>query len=124
MKNLLDKLSSYDIFNHLLPGVLLAVFVDALTLLKILQKDIVVGFFVYYFLGSVVSRIGSLLVEAILRKFNVVRSTHSHLLLHAYRASTRIRSYCGAWSIRVAGGFIFCRIRYHCAYLYDKREFI
>lgn len=73
MKDLLDKLSSYNIFNYLLPGVLFAVFVDELTSLHLLQKDIAVGVFVYYFLGSVVSRIGSLLIEPLLRKWGIVK---------------------------------------------------
>lgn len=73
MKDLLDKLSSYNIFNYLLPGVLFAVFVDELTSFHILQKDITVGVFVYYFLGSVVSRIGSLLIEPLLRKWGIAK---------------------------------------------------
>lgn len=72
MKELLDKLSSYNIFNYLLPGVLFAALVDGLTSLQILQKDIVVGVFIYYFLGSIVSRIGSLLIEPVLRKAGIV----------------------------------------------------
>lgn len=73
MKDLLDKLSSYNIFNYLLPGVLFAICVNELTSMKIMQKDIVVGVFVYYFLGSVVSRIGSLIVEPILRKIGLIK---------------------------------------------------
>lgn len=73
MKELLDKLSSYNIFNYLLPGALLAAVVDELTSLQILQKDIVIGVFIYYFLGSVVSRIGSLLIEPVFRKAGIVK---------------------------------------------------
>ena len=73
MKELLDKLSSYNIFNYLLPGILFASFVVRLTYLQILQKDIVVGVFIYYFLGSVVSRIGSLFIEPVLRKMGIVK---------------------------------------------------
>ena len=72
MKDLLDKLSSYNIFNYLLPGVLFAAFVDSLTSFHLVQKDPVVGAFLYYFLGSVVSRVGSLFVEPLLRRFNFV----------------------------------------------------
>lgn len=68
MKDLLYKLSSYNIFNNLLPGVLFAAFADALTSLHLLQKDIVVGVFVYYFLGAIISRIGSLIIKPVLRK--------------------------------------------------------
>lgn len=75
MKDLLDKLSSYNVFNYLLPGVLFAVFVDRITSLQVLQKDLVVGGFLYYFLGSIVSRIGSLVVEPLLRSIGFIRFT-------------------------------------------------
>lgn len=72
MKDLLDKIGSYNIFNYLLPGVLFAVFLDRFTSAKALQMDIAVGVFVYYFLGAVVSRIGSLLLEPLLRRLRIV----------------------------------------------------
>lgn len=73
MKDLLDKLSSYNLFNYLLPGVLFAVIIDELTPLRVIQKDIVLGVFVYYFLGSIISRIGSLVVEPILKRVKFIK---------------------------------------------------
>ena len=64
MDGLLDKISSYNIFNYLLPGSLFAVIADAVTDYRLIQEDIVVGLFLYYFIGLVVSRIGSLVVAA------------------------------------------------------------
>ncbi len=90
MKELLDKLSSYNIFNYLLPGVLFAIFVDALTSLKVLQKDIIVGVFVYYFFGLVVSRVGSLFVEPLLRKSGVVTFTPYEDFIRAAKADPKI----------------------------------
>lgn len=72
MKDLLDKLGSYNIFNYLLPGVLFAVFIEHATSVKLLQINIVIGAFVYYFLGSVISRVGSILVEPALLRFGVI----------------------------------------------------
>lgn len=72
MKDLLDKLSSYNIFNYLFPGILFAIFVDSMTSFHVVQKNLVIGVFLYYFLGSVVSRVGSLFVEPLLRKSNLV----------------------------------------------------
>ncbi len=66
MKDLLDKLSSYNLLNYLLPGVILAILVEEFTTIKLVRVDIVTGAFFYYFLGSVVSRIGSLIVEPVL----------------------------------------------------------
>jgi hypothetical protein len=72
VKDLLDKLSPYNLFNYLLPGVILAILVDEFTTIKLLRIDIVTGVFFYCFLGSVVSRIGSLIVEPILLGFRFI----------------------------------------------------
>jgi len=72
MDELLKKLSSYNIFNYLLPGVLFAVLASALTDLPLVQADILLGLFLYYFFGLVISRIGSLIVEPVLRKLGFV----------------------------------------------------
>lgn len=68
MKDLLDKLTSYNIFNYLLPGVIFAALVDRFTSFHAIQDSIVVGAFVYYFIGSVISRIGSLFIEPLLKR--------------------------------------------------------
>lgn len=73
MKDLLAKLSSYNVFNYLLPGVLVAVLGTAMSSFKLLVDDIVVGVFLYYFYGLVVSRVGSLVVEPVLKRITLVR---------------------------------------------------
>lgn len=90
MKDLLDKLGSYNIFNYLLPGVLFAAFADAVTSLAVLQKDIVVGVFVYYFLGSVVSRVGSLLVEPVLKCLGFVKFAPYDEFVRASKADPKL----------------------------------
>ena len=73
MKDLIDKLSTYNIFNYLFPGVLLAIFLDKFTSFHLIQKDPIIGAFLYYFLGSLISRIGSLVIESPLRWFNFLK---------------------------------------------------
>jgi len=75
MKDLLDKLSSYNIFNYLFPGVLFAVLADKLTSYKLLIDNVVIGVFVYYFLGLVVSRVGSLILEPLLKQIRILHFT-------------------------------------------------
>lgn len=72
MNDLLNKLSSYNVFNYLFPGVLFAVLATRTTHYNFMQPEIIVGLFVYYFIGLVLSRIGSLLIEPLLRKLKVV----------------------------------------------------
>src|SRR3989344_7226229 len=67
MKDILDKITSYNLFNYLLPGVLFVAILDRFTLYSLVQENLVIGAFVYYFVGLVISRFGSLVVEPILR---------------------------------------------------------
>lgn len=67
MKELLEKLSSYNIFNYLLPGIVFVVLADALTTFHFVQQDIILGVFLYYFIGLIISRIGSIAIEPLLK---------------------------------------------------------
>ena len=66
MKQFLDKLSSYNIFNYLVPGTIFAGLVDKLTAYSLLQENILIGLFLYYFIGLIISRLGSLTLEPLL----------------------------------------------------------
>ncbi len=72
MKYLIEKLTSYNIFNYLFPGVLFAIIGTHATTYKLLINNNFAGFFVYYFYGLVISRIGSLLIEPLLKKTNFI----------------------------------------------------
>lgn len=72
MKDILSKISSYNLFNYLLPGIVFAVLAERITTYKIIQSDIIVGLFLYYFCGLVISRIGSLIIEPALKKVSFV----------------------------------------------------
>lgn len=63
MDELVKKISSYHIFNYLIPGVIAAFLIDSLFKFhfKFVQENMVVGIFFYYFLGSIISRFGSLI---------------------------------------------------------------
>ncbi len=67
MKELLSKLSSYNLFNYLLPGIIFVVLASEVTHYSLIQQDIVIGAFLYYFIGLVISRFGSLVIEPLLK---------------------------------------------------------
>jgi hypothetical protein len=69
MNELINKISSYNLFNYLLPGAIFIAIFEKMTVYKIIQTDLLVNAFLVYFIGLVISRIGSLMVEPIFRKF-------------------------------------------------------
>jgi hypothetical protein len=73
MKELLDKISSYNLFNYLLPGIIFAVLAKSTTPYNFIQSDIVIGVFTYYFMGLVISRIGSVILEPIFKKLLAIK---------------------------------------------------
>ena len=73
MKDLLDKLSSYNLFNYLLPGTIFAASAETISSYRFDHDNIVVQLFIYYFIGLVISRFGSLVVEPVLKKTAFVR---------------------------------------------------
>jgi len=72
MSEILDKISSYNIFNYLLPGALFVSLSKQISDRNFVQEDVFVALFTYYFIGLVISRIGSLLLEPLLKKVKFV----------------------------------------------------
>jgi Na+(H+)/acetate symporter ActP len=75
MDKLIERLSSYHLFNNLLPGAVFAFFVDTIGDIHLAGKDIFLNFFVFYFLGVIIGRIGSIVVEAIAKKLRIIKYT-------------------------------------------------
>ena len=72
MKEIIEKLSSYNILNYLIPGTLFAGFGEVITGYGFIQKDLVIGLVLYYFIGMVISRFGSLCLEPLLKRIKFV----------------------------------------------------
>jgi hypothetical protein len=82
MNDLISKISSYNLFNNLLPGVIFVALSKSLTKYDFVQKDIIIGLFLYYFIGLIISRIGSLIIEPILKFFKIIKySTHEDYII-------------------------------------------
>jgi hypothetical protein len=62
------QLSSYNLLNYLLTGVVFVALAKYFTTFSFVQSDIVIGAFVYYFIGLLVSRIGSVVLEPLLKR--------------------------------------------------------
>ena len=90
MKDLLDKLSSYNIFNYLFQGVVFVVLASKLTSYNLIQQDILVGAFLYYFIGLVISRIGSIFIEPVLKFIKFLKFADYKRFVKASKADTRI----------------------------------
>jgi len=73
MKELLDKLSSYNLFNYLLPGAIFVAAAQRISSHTFKDENIIIELFLVYFIGLVISRVGSLTIEPALKKLQFVK---------------------------------------------------
>lgn len=73
IKEIIDKISSYNIFNYLLPGILFTVICREITEYDFFQENNFIGAFLYYFIGMVISRFGSVVIEPLLKKMKFLK---------------------------------------------------
>lgn len=92
MNEILEKLSSYNIFNYLLPGILFSFAAESLTQYDVVQDDVLVGVFLYYFIGLVISRIGSIIIEPILKKIKFIEFAQYDKYIAAVKHDTLIET--------------------------------
>lgn len=75
MKEIIDKISSYNLFNYLFPGIIFIILLRKATNYNLIQENNFTGSFLYYFVGLVVSRFGSLIIGYLLQKLTFIKFT-------------------------------------------------
>jgi hypothetical protein len=73
VNEILNKLSSYNVFNYLLPGIVFSVIASEFIQWPFTQRNIIVELFLYYFVGLVISRFGSVVIDPIIKGIGLVR---------------------------------------------------
>jgi len=67
LSKVLEKVTSYNLFNNLFPGIIFSCIVEKVTRFSIAEGNLLQNLFIYYFVGMVLSRIGSIFIEKILK---------------------------------------------------------
>ena len=70
-KCMLEKISSYNIFNYFFPGIAFCYMVKFFTNYELDTGSAWENLFIYYFWGLIISRIGSVVIEDILLKIKI-----------------------------------------------------
>ena len=69
----IQKLSSYNLFNFLFPGIIFYYFINNYTKIQIYKDDnLIISTVMIYFLGMIISRFGAV-VESILKEFKIIK---------------------------------------------------
>lgn len=81
MNEFIKKLTSYNFLNYLFPGILFVLLLNKSTRYNLIHENIFYGVFLYYFIGLILSRIGSLIIQPIFSYFKFIQfnSTSDYL---------------------------------------------
>ena len=70
--------------------VVFAVVADTLTTFSFIQEDIILGLFLYYFIGLVISRLGSIVIEPFLKRINFLQHADYTNFIDASKTDNKI----------------------------------
>lgn len=90
IKDIFDKISSYNIFNYLLPGILFVFLTKEVASYNLIQENNLIGAFLYYFAGMVVSRFGSLFIEPLLKLIKFLKFSDYKSFVAASKKDSKI----------------------------------
>ncbi len=90
IKEVLDKITTYNIFNYLLPGILFVYLTKEITSYNLIQENNLIGAFLYYFIGMIVSRFGSLFIEPMLKKVRFLKFSDYRSFIIASKKDIKI----------------------------------
>ena len=73
LAQIVEKISSYNIVNNLYPGILFVYVLKIMFGTNLLLNNWFENLIVFYFVGMVLSRIGSIIIEPVMKKINIIK---------------------------------------------------
>lgn len=80
LEHIVGKISSYNIFNNLYPGIIFCYLLKIMFQINILVDNWFENLIIFYFVGMVLSRVGSIIIEPVMKKIKIKKA---HLLKYA-----------------------------------------
>ena len=91
METLLSLLSTYELFNNIFPGIIFSYFLNLEGYTLVVEKiDVYEKLFIYYFIGLIISRIGSLFLEPLFKKLEIIKFADYSKFLKAEEKDSKI----------------------------------
>lgn len=91
MDKFIEKLGEYKIFNYLLPGIIFTYLLKYYVGIDIFQSNVIEMAFIFYFIGSVISRFGSVIIEEILKKIKFIKHSNYNDYINAVKKDNFIK---------------------------------
>lgn len=90
MDKFIEKISSYNLFNNLFPGATFCFLIYKLCGINLTADNIVESILIYYFVGLVISRTGSIVVEPLFKKIKIINFIKYNDYVNASKKDNKI----------------------------------
>lgn len=92
MEKVIEKLEQYNILNNLIPGTIFTLLLKYYVGVNIIQNNAIENLIIYYFVGSIISRIGSLCIEPIYRGLKIIEKRDYEQYINARKKDSFIET--------------------------------
>ena len=90
MEEVIKSISKYNILNYLIPGTIFCILLRLMTPYDLIQPEITIGLFLYYFVGMIISRVGSLIVEPLFKFVGILKYAPYDAYVEASQKDSKI----------------------------------
>ncbi len=90
MEKFLEKLSSYNILNNLFPGAVYCFLMRVMCSVNFTSDNIISDILIFYFVGMIISRVGSVVIEPIYKKIKIVSFAEYPKYIEAEKKDAKI----------------------------------
>ncbi len=92
LEKLLEQISAYELLNNLLPGALLYALLSRHTGYQFKVDNVVLEIFIFYFIGLVAGRFGSLVIEPVYKKLGIINTADYKDFIAASKKDSKIEA--------------------------------
>lgn len=92
LEKLLERISVYELLNNLLPGALLYTLICNHTRYQFKVDNVVLEIFIFYFIGLVAGRFGSLVIEPLYKKLGIINTADYKDFIAASKIDSKIET--------------------------------
>lgn len=90
LEKIMERLSKYDFLNNVIPGTIYVVFLESVSQYEILSGQVFIDLIIFYFVGTVINRFGSLLIEPSLKKLKLIKYVSHEDYIYAEKSDVKV----------------------------------
>lgn len=90
MEKIIEKIEVYHFLNYLLPGIIFGAILTKIIQKNFFETNMVIATIEYYFVGLILSRIGSIIIKPVLEKLNIINCVQYEQYINCIKTDNKV----------------------------------